>query len=376
MLSYHPVKFTLEILLALILLPAVGYTDPSITLASSRTSVLFEWQRRYCADTFTLDTPLRAFKESNHDIRAFATQDDNWSFTGPSLMTMRANCSPTMSQDSYRRKIPGKLWIEGVYTLDGKSVYALTSEDLTDQVRKEGCLQAGKGSNCWLNQIGFATSVDGGAHFEPTDTAIAGQSLDYDEQSMGRQGYFTTSNIVGLQGQYFFISFQQGVPGQKPGNCLFRTNNIADVENWSVWDGESFVGAKLPTAHDCDPVGKGNLLGEVRSLVYVPAEKVWLALFTGPTRPNQRGSAAIYYSASSNLKVWHPAHFLLQPSVQDAERVLFMYPALLDPKSKSRNFDTIDHNTAELFVVKLYKGAAGMHALNRDLVAYPVSISD
>jgi hypothetical protein len=330
--------------------------------------VLYSWMDNKCGPDFTADAPLRAFRDKKGDVIAFATHVNNWFLSGSSLLSVKSNCRPALPMIDYQHVWQGPAWTEATYSLDGQSVVALLSEDLTQKVESEGCQQKGNGNNCWRNQIVSAYSSNQGRTFSPLPIVVAGPPNRYDLKKGGRQGFFTTSNIVSLEGSYFFAAFEQGIDGTEPGNCLFHSRTPFIASSWKPWNSAPSAGNGA-----CTPIGKGVIRREIRSLSYLPVSKVWIAIFMN-SAPEAPPHSAVYYAMSRDLISWSKATILLDFSVGEIKTFVPLYPSLIDPKSKDRNFGTLDHAQADLFFVKLFKGAAGQHALNRQIVYRQISI--
>src|SRR6185437_13110644 len=97
--------------------------------------------------------------------------------------------------------------------------------------------------DCWYNTITAAVSHDAGLHFNRVAKAgglIATLLYRYEKIVGHHVGYFNPSNIVSKDGALFMMVFATEVKAQKPGNCLLRTDDIADPAAWRGWDGEGF----------------------------------------------------------------------------------------------------------------------------------------
>jgi hypothetical protein len=136
----------------------------------------------------------------------------------------------------------------------------------------------------------------------------------------------------------------------------------------------------LPEIHVCAPVSLNQIEKMSWSLTYSTYFKKYLLVGqTGKYDP-ARGAMVwgFYYSTSNDLVSWSPRRLLMEAEMiwtfecGDPEPVA--YPALLDPSSTSRNFDTTDQNVY-LYFTLLHRAPAsvGCRGLrDRDLVRIPI----
>lgn len=359
--------------------------DQDITiLPTGRQQSLYRWQTERCEDAFIPDAPARAYRRADGQIELIATHMENWMLLGKAFNQLHPVCKTILSSAPLRSAGIGKFWIEATYTSDGRSVVALLSRDMSDETRKAGC-QIGAPGKCWLNEIVAARSTDMGNTFVPllkADGVVASFGQNFLAANNGRFGVFTTSNIVSKDNFFYILVYAQGPKGQTPGNCLLRTKTPFIPTSWRAWNGQEFANAlhgKIDNDGElCTPVGLGVLTQEVRSISFIAKKHVWVAVFT--SRRKMPGDAdavpGFYYAESRDLIKWEDvkriASFPTRPRVDDSDHVV-MYPSLIDPLSKSTNFDTIDGDSAYLFFT-LYHLKNGQGSMNRDLDYLPVSI--
>ncbi|WP_210248438.1 hypothetical protein [Methylobacterium sp. WL103] len=180
-----------------------------------------------------------------------------------------------------------------------------------------------------------------------------------------------------MEGAQYVMVYAQGEDRQAPGNCLLRTTNPFDPSAWRAWDGTAFS-VDMSTGAPCAPVGIGALHGEARSISLHKKCGCWITIFASRLRlpGDEAPIPGFYASESSDLKTWKPPVRIMQAPTRPREfqnEYFYVYPSLIDPDSKSLNFDTIEGDTARLFFT-LHHLDKGKGTLDRDLVSVLVSI--
>lgn len=360
----------------LVIFAAISYivmekaSADSIKLAG-QPQVLFAAKTSSCSKNFIPDSPLRAFKRADGKIELIASHYENWMLSGPSVSEAKISCASVMSLHRYAKAgIEGQIWLQATYTKDGKIVYALGSQDLTTRDIHLGCDPHGSPGHCWINQIIAAYSTDMGNKFEPS-SVVASLGDKYSPAQRHQFGYFTASNIVHWQNFYYVILYYT-LPDNEgtSGNCLFQTSDVADPTSWRGWNGTSFAVDPATQHFACSPVVPASD-GPVRSLSFVSEANYWIALTAG--RHKLDGSETyvpgFYTLSSKDLIHWDGPHLLKRAPLAarvDSSSDVLSYPSLIDPQSKSRNFDTLDHRNAWLFWTDHHlKNGSG--TLDRDL---------
>ena len=221
------------------------------------------------------------------------------------------------------------------------------------------------------NDFAFTSAANG-------DVAALTHALSTSQIS--QEGYFTSSNIVKRGGYYFMLVAVNNTPTQRSQTCLLRTGNLADPTSWRGYDGSGFTAATQPVAGSdatpCAAVGAGSLHDTVTSLSFIPRRNIYVAVFQ--TRLQLAGDAAAvpgaYYSTSADLVDWTPPQRLMalpqQPGI-DSQTEVDAYPVLLDPFSRTRNFETLDSGTPVLVFTAIHVANGGV-TLDRDLVGVPM----
>ena len=352
--------------------------EPVLRVAGPLTT-LYKAADSRCDRNFIPDAPARAFRRKDGSVVLIAPHYDNWILHGSSLLTVKADCHGVLLKTAYRQTVPGNLWIEATFTDDGQHIFALASQDLTDENERNGCKPKAPGG-CWSNNIVFLESSNGGESFNVKSIlpfATANMNAVSDSK---RSGYFTTSNISSVVGESYFMLYTEGLTNQSPGNCLFRSKAPTNPASWFGWDGHAFtvqLGTSNVSARACKPIMKNY--GPARSLIYIAKYHTWATVFAARLADKSgesRSRPGFYAAFSSDLLKWSDPVLLLQePLVArvDSTAYIASYPSLIDPESASRNFDSIDEAEPVLFftVKHLLNGNGTM---NRDLVYVPLKL--
>ena len=369
---------------------------------------IFNWNKTVCSpDHFIPDGPARAWKRADGKFTLVAEEADDWQLVGTSPFDLQASCRPTLYDgypSGYNSSIPasgqylipsrGYIGIMATYTLDGTTIYGFAGQDLSPLAYKAGCVDNG-GGNCWLNDIQAVVSKDMGDDFNfvsPTNGDVAALSHVVSSTPAGRpgqDGYMTSTNIIQKPDGYFYMIAHVENAGTGYGTaCLMRTNNLADPSSWRGMNFDAsgnpqFNGILQPSsttsvegATPCSGLGPYSLWQSVYSINYIPAKHLYIALMQ--TRLKLPGDAQFvpgaYYSTSPDLISWSPTkRLLVTPLVPgyDSNTEIDEYPVLIDPFSKSRNFETIDSATPVVVYTLAHVVNNGVLTLDRDIVAVP-----
>ncbi|MBX6366516.1 MAG: hypothetical protein IRZ04_00965 [Rhodospirillales bacterium] len=360
---------------------------PALTLsASGEPETVVAWQRDACDRRDVPDAPARAFRDADGKVRLVAAYARARSLTGDSLDTVRPDCAvvyegsgrddPALNDD--------RSWISSFYTLDGRSVFALVSNEFHGQRRPHLC-PSGEYMRCWRNSVTEAISTDGGRRFapiaEPPAHVVAALPYPYAGDVGRRTGYFAPTNIIRHGDHWYAFVWAERYEAQKRGACLLRTDDLADPRAWRGWDGAGFTvrfvdGAREPVAaperHVCKPVAPGILGNTVRSIVLHRPTGTFVATFAG----TRDGVTGIWASLSRDLVSWEKPQLVWKAPLLFrygcGDEAAFDYPSLLDPAAKSRNFEDIG-DTPYLYMTRLNLKGCKV-TWDRDLVRLPLRI--
>jgi hypothetical protein len=349
--------------------------------------VVTEWRRDACEQRDVPDAPARAFRDAAGEVHLIASYSKARSLVGKELGSVRRDCS--VVYEGRERDDPAlnddRSWISSFHTLDGKTVFALVSNEFHGQKRRALC-PSGEYIRCWRNSITEAISTDGGRHFkpiaEPPAHTVAALPYPYAGDVGRRTGYFAPTNIIRHGDYWYAFLWAERYEAQARGACLLRTDNLADPRAWRAWDGAGFSASFVDSArgkvdhpehHTCKPVAPDILGGTVRSLVVHRASGVVIATLA----MSRDGKTGMWASTSRDLVSWSKPQLIWSAPLlfkHGCDAAAFDYPALLDPTSASRNFDDVG-SMAYLYMTRLNLTAC-KPTWDRDLVRLPVRISE
>ena len=387
-------------LAAALLLPASAtayeFGEPDVRQIAPEATV-FDWDRDKCTNDDIPDQPARAFREANGTINLVDTHHTGWRNTTPDLTTLNHRCSPLMmtsGNSSDPSKYDDKEWIGSTWTPDGTTVYALVHEEYQGWRHSSGgyCIRSGETfderQSCWYNSITMVTSTNGGStftHTTPPAHLVASSPLRY-TPGIGPIGFFQPSNIVRAHdGWYYFMSRVHGGTGPQPtGACLMRTRNVADPTSWRGWSGTGFtkrfpspyVETLDPADHTCQPVQENRIATRSESLTWSTYFKKWMLVGSGLNADGVSGPG-FYYHTSDDLINWSEAKLLMKgplPWDNPCDGEVLRDPSVLDPQSKTRNFDTVGQRP-NLYFTRFHLTGCSW-SLNRDLVRIPTEFSN
>jgi hypothetical protein len=352
---------------------------------------VFTHSRDACDRTDVPDIAARAWREADGRVNLIASHSANRRMRGPSLDQVKQDCSVVYrgsgndAPDAY----DDRSWLSAPYTLDGRTVFALVSNEFHGQRRPDLC-PAGRYEACWRNVLVLARSGDGGAHFERKAggaALVAGLPYRYRGDEGRRSGIFSPSNIIAHNGHFFAFAWAEALAAQKRGACLLRTDRLDDPKSWRAFDGKGF-GIRFvdpyreavvePADHVCIPVAPAILTSTVRSIVWHQASRRWIAMMSMERPiPGAAPATGIWWSSSADLLTWSAPRLLwaapLLTHLDCGRPDAYYYPSLLDPRSDSRNFETVG-DQPWLYLTRLNLDRCRV-TWNRDLVRLPVRIT-
>ena len=363
---------------------AVGAAAPSQSVTLTQIlprQTIYDWSANPCAEKYIPDGPARAFRRADGKLVLMAEELDNWEMVGNNPFNLKVSCPSILSSKTYGATVRGMVGIQATYTEDGQTIYGFAGQDMSPVNYSRGCVDQGDG-NCWLNDITGVISHDMGQTFSFTSNTngdVAALSHTLSNTMPNLLGYFTSSNILKKDGYYYMM-----VPANRyqtdERECLARTNNLADPTSWRAYDGSGYTVVMQPPANGsnqipCTAVGVNSIYQMVTSFNYIPSKNLYIAVYQGALRfaGDVAAVPAAYYATSTDMINWGAPKRII-PMQWDARVVgtteVTAYPVLIDPFSRSRNFETIDSNTPVLVftATKLYNQGVTM---DRDLVAIP-----
>jgi hypothetical protein len=379
---------------------AYEFNEPTVRQIAPET-VPFDWSAQKCTNDDIPDQPARAFREANGTINFVDTHHTMWRNTTSNLTTLTHRCSPVMmgsGNNTDPSKYDDKEWIGSTWTPDGTTVYGLVHSEYQGWRHASGgyCIRSGEPISdrikCWQNALTLATSTNGGStfsHTTPPTHLVAGAPRQW-ERGNGPLGFFQPSNVVrGQDGWHYVMSRVMGPAPQPHGSCLMRTRNVADPTSWRGWSGTGFtvtfpspyLNTLDPAEHVCQPVSPQYIGTLSESLTWSTYFKKWILVGSseGIDYPGPGGyTPGFFFFTSDDLINWSFSTLLMHgelPWTWQCGDVPFVRdPSLLDPQSKSRNFDTIGQRPYLFFTRFNISGCSS--SLDRDLIRIPIEFSN
>lgn len=362
--------------------------EPALILSiDGAEQVLFDHKTAACEEWDIPDAPARAYRDAAGDIHLFQTHYQNRALVGSSFSTLRRRCPVVFKGNESRNPadFSDRAWIAATYTLDGKTVYGLVHNEFQSNRWADIC-PSREYMKCWYNSLTAVVSHDAGESFSYAKPRLVAALPFRADQTQGQHaGFFGPSNIVRWQGAYYFMAHVVSPKPQAFGTCLFRSTDVSDPQSWRMWRNGAFetrpadpyAGPVDPEQHRCDPLNLSGLPWPVGGIVRHEASGNWIAVMAGLRKmPDGRQISGIFYSTSQNLIRWsRPAQIMDAPVLYDRSCGLGKpvgYPALLDPESRSRNFETLDG--AALLTFTRFNPVGCHRGPSRDLIGVRVTI--
>jgi hypothetical protein len=352
--------------------------------------IVFDWSEDACEQANYPDAPARAFRDADGRVQLILSHYTNYRMIGPDLNHLTIDCNAIMfsDYDPDPAKFNGREWIHALYSPDGNSVYALIHNEYQGN-RHPGQCPSGQYLDCWYNAITLAVSTNSGVtytHAEPPSHLVAGLPYVY-EPGGGPFGIFNPSNILlnPADNYYYVLLHVEDYQGQSRGTCLMRTQNLAEPSSWRAWNGKEFSVRFINVYQDrnaavqdhiCQPVSFPQIQKMWESITFNTYLNRFLLIGTASTYDVATGRTiwGIYYSLSTDLLHWSPRALLLETertwSYECGDTNPIASPAVLDPESLSRNFDTTGQR-AYLYFTRLNYESCVMTS-DRDLIRVPV----
>jgi len=371
-----------SVLLSLLALVAAGVSFAQTVPASNATSgvptltgvldgartAVFSTPQDSCIANDIPDAMARAFRDYTGTVHLISASSDLFQGIGPSLETVEHSCDIAFqsANDPDPADYNDQVWIDSFYTLDGKSIAALSHTEYHGWSHPGEC----KTQNivqCEYDSDTYHFSDDGGYHFagrKAPGNLIADIPYKY-EIDRGPMGYSVDTNIIEYGGWYYAVATDwtwpancSGTTGPQrcripTGGAPLRTKNVYDPASWRAWrDGDfsmpfvdPYVGPVAnPSQHVYTPV---PYMGFVNAINYYPAGDLVVATLWDYW-DNELGTPGLYLTTSRDLVHWTTPTLVVtvaQLSAYDPPGSwLYAYFSLIDPTSPDRNFATIgDH---------------------------------
>jgi hypothetical protein len=354
---------------------------PKIAVGGTPTNV-FTYDTDRCEAVDIPDASLRAFRRSDNTIVAFASHYVNRPLLGPSFSSLHHQCKVAYqgAHSSDPAMFNDRTWIAATWTDDGQHIVALGHNEYQAD-KFPGRCSFSKYDLCWYNSIVPLKSDDGGGSFSRSDVPHAAPVVAApfrNEVAQGKpRGYFNPTNIIFSGGYYYTMISQSGISDVPPGECLFRTKDVAADQTWTFFDETTFVPAsgspyeKNVSHQPCKPVN--GLTGAVGSIAKISGTNTFAA-FLISAHGNVPEGGSVDVSFSSDLLHWSTTVPIMKVtpywSKACPDGFKYNYASVLSEGDHGRNFDTIG-DTATLFVVRMNC----TNSMDRDLLRVNLIIS-
>jgi hypothetical protein len=306
----------------------------AFTLEAGLIETVFNWDEDRCEEEDIPDLNARAFIDDQGNVQLLASHYTARRFIGDNLNQLTHPCDIvfTSDKDPTIRNYNDYEWIGATYTLDGKNIYALIHNEYHGW--EYGNCNSSENIDCWWNSINLAVSTNSGrsySHASPPGHNILASLVNYNPNSKdGGIGFFNPSKIVAKDG-YYYVLLQQhnylptgGTTGW--GNCLMRTNNLADPASWRLWNGTNFYQAVgQVVAYNVPNTTTGDISYNTYLKKYISISCGW-------------GSWGCYYAISDDLIHWQEGGELMVDS-QNPGSEICAYPSIIQPGDPTRNFE-------------------------------------
>ncbi|MFJ4157051.1 hypothetical protein ACIPZF_19915 [Pseudomonas sp. NPDC089752] len=384
---------TLKALLSIALfipLTALGAPAPvRVDVLPGNPEIVFKWNKDRCFDENIPDSAARAFRVNSEQVQLYATHFKNVPFVGSTLDDVKPACHTQFAAtfDAKPENYDARIWLQSFYSTGmGKDVYSLGSSDYHGKWFGKCTLKKSSNHDCWMSAIVLARSTDGGQTFStasPPKHIVANSPEKYSSHQRGSAGFLTTSNIVKVDQHFYSLFYASAFKNQTGGNCLARTDNLADPRSWHAWDGDNFdqplynASGSAHGGRTCTPLA--NLPYKIRSLLWHAPSHGYVATFEKTMRikdPSPRTDVTFGFAWSRDLKVWSdPVAITTLKGASNCStpQVAGAYPSIIDSQSSDINFGTVDDH-AYLYYTKFNLQANCRLTLDRDLVRIPIRV--
>jgi hypothetical protein len=356
--------------------------------------VVFSHKRDACNSDDIPDEAAHAFRDAFGEVHLVASHHLNLAMTGPDLNHLHRVCNVLYAAGAHDAK-PADFddlgWIESFYTIDGKTIHGIVSMDYHPDRHNIACgTSPTDAHDCWYSALTQVDSTDGGKTFVAPPPGkkrfIAGAPYQFDPRHTAVTGALVPTQMVPWNGYIYALFWIAGGRDQRDGDCLVRTKNPGDPASWRAWDGRGFNAQFVdpyptppadPAAHTCTPVGEAKLRAPVRSLLFLPDNKGFVAVMLGDYKVNNKSVPAVIASTSTDLLHWSdPVPVIDVPIYKPGgctttpHAAVYSFPSVLDPDSPSLNFNTLGTHGYVYLTRYFY-----CEGLNRDLVRFPVMVN-
>lgn len=325
------------------------------------------------------DIPVTAFRRKDGSVVVLAGNQNNYYLEGPSVdKARRTSCKNLVKpvNDPDPQAFNARRWLFAIHAKSYDFVLGFVHNEYHGNDHfAQGCEKSSQRNfECWYGSTTLVISRDGGFTFKTPpypDNVLAALPFRF-EVGRKRAGA-NTPKVVGNPHDgmiYVMVNYFDRNRNIRGSQCLLRGSG-KKFNDWRAWDGAGFnldmesPYAIQPSGADCAAV----LPFIVHSLKYVPNIGKFIAIGTRDRRVLYAFSAdLINWSKETTLMEFEP-HQTWKPGMPAARA----YFSLLDPESRSNNFDTLE-NSPQLYFVQFGTDDARRFLHKTDIYRVPIQI--
>lgn len=317
--------------------------------------------RSPCGPDDLPDAGLRAVRRDDGSVIAFANAEDNYTLEGSGLDKLQRSCHSALRSrhDEDPAHYDDQTWIAATWSDNGKDVMAVGHHEYHGAEHAGRCLAQNE-RQCRYGALMDLVSHDGGLSFTKADPKPIAAVPEQQQKTQDRQtGFAQPSNIFEWSGFKYLFVHTTGGGAQKPGTCLMRARDALDPKSWGIYDGSAFQPALFdPNVDDvaeratCKAIWTNGLVWSVISL---RNPHLLVALLTAIDLKTK--GVYLATATSSDALHWSALQPVDGPTLKWGDKCpstpFLHYPSLLDPHSKSRNFDSASSDDLVLFFTEI-----------------------
>ena len=310
----------LGLVLAMLALPssASSYTFGPTVSGNGPEETMYDWSVQRCENNNIPDAPAHAIRDSWGRVQVLVTHWVNYRLIGRSFNDLQLECRRLMQsgESGDPATFNNKEWVTSLYTKDGRTIYALLSNEYQGHLFVGQC-NSGNYFSCLYLSMTAAISHDNGDNYvSMPEPLVRATPYQYFKDS-GPYGVNVPSNIVKHHDGYYYAFYKsEDYLSQLKGACLMRTRNLNSTRSWRSWDGQHFsiprknpynvVPLQRAEPFRCHPVDFASLENLTHSLTWnTHFDKYLLVGPAGKYDPSRGENVyGIYYSLSDDLINW------------------------------------------------------------------------
>lgn len=324
-------------------------------------------------DTWDLpDAPARAWRTADGTVHLVSSWATLYTASGPNLTHVSKDRAPSGAcRVAFNSTMSGQNslysdheWLVAPWLLeDGTTVVGYMHQEYHGWEHGNCTVKPNRTvrlpQHCWMVALTSTVSTDGGYTFRhgrpPPDHIAAVAPYQYVPNLSGF-GYGDPTGLVRHQsdGYYYMLANSRQQHGLlKPGACVMRTADPADITAWRAWDGAGFTVTLRDDPYNMtfDPTTAGAHVCEpLPPLGFYPLCLKWstyyrryMAVGEGMFQPSN-GSAPFFaymFALSDNLTGWSTPPGLIRPALHGQGSSSENYASVLDADSTDANFNDV-----------------------------------